>query len=57
MNRTCHQRDNPDIKLLIELLQQFDPLLDDSRLCCITTGFAAGEDDGINCDEVETIGA
>ena len=57
MSTTRRQRDNSDIKLLIDLLQQFDPFLDDSRLRCITTGVAAGEDDIINCDEVETIGA
>ena len=57
MSTTRRQRDNSDIKLLIDLLQHFDPFLDDSRLRCITTGVAAGEDDTINCDEVEMIGA
>ena len=50
------ERDNPYVKLHIELLQKFDPFLDDSRLHCISTGVAAG-DDAINCHEVQTIGA
>ena len=57
MNTTHRQRENSDIKLFFELLHQFDPFLDDSRLCCITTGVTAGEDDAINCDEVVTTGA
>ena len=56
MSTTCHQRDNSDMKLFIELLHQLDPFLDDSRLRCISTGVAAGEDDAINCDKVEQIG-
>ena len=56
MSTTCHQRDNSDTKLFIELLHQLDPFLDDSRLRCISTGVAAGEDDAINCDKVEQIG-
>ena len=43
-------------QFLCQASQKFDPLLDDSRLHCISTGVAAG-DDAINCDEVETIGA
>ena len=57
MNTTHRRRENSDIKLFFELLHQFDPFLDDSRLCCITTGVTAGEDDAINCDEVVTTGA
>ena len=57
MSTTRRQRDNPDIKLLIDVLQQFDPFLEDSRIRCKTTGVAAGEDATINCDEVEIIGA
>ena len=56
MNTTRCERDNSYVKLRIELLQKSDPFLDDSRLHCISTGVAAG-DDAINCDEVETIGA
>ena len=56
MSTTRCERDNSYVKLRIELLQKFDPFLDDSRLHCISTGVAAG-DDAINCDEVETIGA
>lgn len=56
MSTTRLQRENSNIKLLFELLQQLDPFLDDSRLRCIITGVAAGEDDAINCNEVETIG-
>ena len=43
-------------QFLCQASQKFDPFLDDSRLHCISTGVAAG-DDAINCDEVETIGA
>ena len=57
MSTTRRQRGNFDIKLLIELLQQFDPFLYGSRLRCIITGVAVDEDDAINCNEVETIGA
>ena len=57
MNTTHRRRENSDIKLFFELLHQFDPFLDDSRLYCITTGVTAGEDDAINCDEVVTTGA
>ena len=51
MSTTRRQRDNSDIKFLIELMNQFDPFLDDSRLCCITTGVAA-RDDRINSHDV-----
>ena len=47
MNTTHRRQENSDIKLFFELLHQFDPFLDDSRLCCITTGVTAGEDDAI----------
>ena len=57
MSTTRRQRYNFNIKLLIELLQQSDPFLYGSRLCCIKTGVAVGEDDAVNCNEVETIGA
>ena len=57
MSTTRRQRDSSDIKLLIELLHQLDPFLNDSRLCFITTGFTAEEYDAIKCDEVETIRA
>ena len=57
MSTTRRQRDNSDIKFLIEQLQQFDPFLDDSRLRCITTSVVAGKDDAVNCDELKTIAA
>ena len=57
VSTTRPERDNSYVKLRIELLQKFDPFLDDSRFHCITTVVAAGEDDAINCDEIETTGA
>ena len=52
------RRDNDDVLKLVDFLTKFNPFdTTDPRLHCLTSGIAASESDGINCDVAEQIGS
>jgi len=52
------KRDKIDMLKVLTWLDHNDPFsLADVRLCCISTGLTASEDDCINCDSAEQVGA
>ena len=50
-------RDNEDLNKLIEFLDQHNPFnQSDDRLCSISSGVIASDEDEINCDQAEKVG-
>ena len=51
------RRDHADLMKVYEWLQQFNPFdTGDNRLRSLTSGLAAKDGDGINCDRAEVVG-
>lgn len=52
------RRDNEDLGRVSSWLDQFNPLqVSDNRLRSLSSGLAASDGDGVNCDEAEIVGS